>query len=132
MRLSAKVEYGCLAIIALARQPEGPPLQTRTICRDYGIPRDFLSHIMLRLKAAGLVSSIRGCHGGYRLSRDVGSISLSDVVSAIDGQDEALSEGSGRVSHTLISIRNQIRSTERAALEQTTMARLAQRESPGE
>jgi Rrf2 family protein len=130
MRLSAKVEYACLAIIALARQPDRSPLQTRIICRDYDIPSDFLSHIMLRLKAAGLVASIRGCRGGYRLSRDVGSISLGDVVSAIEGPDGPRLDGRVRVSHALISIWRHIRSIERAALDQTTMAELAERESP--
>jgi len=132
MRLSAKVEYACLAIIALARQPDGSPLQTRIICRNHDIPRDFLSHIMLRLKSAGLVSSIRGCRGGYCLSRDIESISLGDVVSAIEGPDEPPHEGRGRVSHALISIRRQIRSSERAALDQTRMAQLAEREPPYE
>jgi Rrf2 family protein len=100
------------------------------ICRNYDVSRDFLSHIMLRLKAAGLVSSIRGRHGGYRLSREIGSISLGEVVSAIEGPDEPPRAGRGRGSHALISIRKRIRSTERAALDQTMMAQLAEFESP--
>jgi Rrf2 family protein len=132
MKLSAKVVYACLAMIALAHQSDRSPLRIEVICRNYGIPRSFLSHIMLRLKAAGLVCSLRGCRGGYRLARDAESISLGDVVSAIEGPDEPPHEGRGRVSHALISVRKQIRSTERAALDQTTMAQLAERESPYE
>jgi Rrf2 family protein len=132
MKLSAKVEYASLAIIALARQLDGSPLRIEVICRNYGIPRSFLSHIILRLKAAGLVDSIRGPYGGYRLSRDAESISLGDVVRAVEEPDDPPHEVHGRVSQALNSLMEQIRSTERTVLDQTTMAQLAQRESPHE
>jgi Rrf2 family transcriptional regulator, cysteine metabolism repressor len=125
MKLSAKVEYACLAIIALARQRDGSPLRIQVICRDYGIPRSFLSHIMLRLKAASLVDSVRGPSGGYRLSRDAESISLGDVVSVFDETEGLPHEGRGPASQTLISILDKMRSSERDVLNRTTMGQLA-------
>ncbi len=56
MRISAKAEYACLAVIALARSHhDHRPLPIREIAEAHGIPAKFLTQILLRLKGAGLV-----------------------------------------------------------------------------
>ena len=55
--------------------------------REYGIPERYLVQILLQLKSAGLVASTRGASGGYRLARDASSISLSQILTAVDGPD---------------------------------------------
>ena len=88
MKVSAKAEYACLAVLALARQgPEAPPLRIREISEEYGIPERYLVQILLQLKGAGLVASTRGALGGYRLARPASSISLSEILDVIDGPD---------------------------------------------
>src|SRR5262245_31281163 len=119
MKLSAKVEYACRAIIALGQQPLGSPLQTKVVCDEYDIPKDFLSHIMLSLKAAGLVFSVRGCRGGYCLSRDTKSISLGDVVRALHGDRQAEHKALAPLSEALSSL-------EWAVLDRITIAELAE------
>lgn len=90
MRLSAKVEYACLAMLELAQsQEKTQPTRIKEISVNHHIPDRFLVQILLQLKTAGLVKSVRGAGGGYRLSRDPSRISLADVIRAVD--DRALS-----------------------------------------
>ena len=95
MKISAKAEYACLAVLALARQgPESSPLHIREISEAYGIPERYLVQILLQLKGAGLVASTRGAAGGYRLARAASSISLSEVLVAVDGPDASRRDSS--------------------------------------
>lgn len=87
MKLSAKAEYGCVALLELARADRtGQPVRIRSIAASQGIPERFLVQILLVLKSAGLVESTRGATGGYRLSREPGEITVLDVVEAVDGR----------------------------------------------
>ena len=95
MKISAKAEYACLALLALAQQgPDTPPLRIREISESHGIPERYLVQILLQLKGAGLVASTRGASGGYRLARPATEIALSEVLTAIDGPDAPPREGS--------------------------------------
>ncbi len=85
MKISAKAEYACLAVLALARHgPGAPPLHIREISETYGIPDRYLVQILLQLKGAGLVTSTRGASGGYQLARAASSITLSEILGAIE------------------------------------------------
>lgn len=86
VNLSARVEYGCIAILELAtRYSQGEPVRLRTIAETHGIPPAFLVQIMLQLKAAGLVESTRGAAGGYQLTRDPAVITLAIVKEIMEG-----------------------------------------------
>lgn len=86
MRFSAKAEYACIAMLELAANHGEPgPVRVKTIAEAHDIPQRFLVQILLQLKGAGLVESLRGAAGGYQLSRPPGDISLADVINAIDG-----------------------------------------------
>src|SRR5436190_828090 len=86
VRISAKAEYACLAVIALAQsRRDDRPVPIREIAESQGIPETFLTQILLKLKVAGLVLSTRGSSGGYRLARSPEHISLGDVIQAVDG-----------------------------------------------
>ena len=88
MKVSAKTEYACLAMLELAtRYATREPIRIRTIADEHGIPSRFLVQILLQLKGAGLVSSTRGASGGYQLSRPPSDISLGEVMAVIEGQD---------------------------------------------
>jgi Rrf2 family protein len=134
MKISAKAEYACLAVLALARQtPEGPPLRIREISKEYGIPERYLVQILLQLKGAGLVVSTRGAAGGYRLARPAASISLSEILGVIDGPDLLSRRGSAGKRQTtpvLASVWESVRAAERAVLDRTTIAQLAEESSP--
>jgi Rrf2 family protein len=93
--LSVKVEYGILGVLALCRH-EGPiPLSVRTIAEREDLSLGFLEQAMGRLKEAGLIESLRGQQGGYRLAMAPKEIKLSDVIFAIEGgkRQKALGKG---------------------------------------
>jgi Rrf2 family cysteine metabolism transcriptional repressor len=85
MRISAKVEDACLAMLELAANyGSAQPVRVKTVADTHGIPQRFLVQILLHLKGAGLVNSIRGASGGYQLARPPEDISLADIIGAID------------------------------------------------
>jgi Rrf2 family protein len=136
MKVSAKAEYACLALLALAQHGQGtPPLRIREIAESHGIPERYLVQILLQLKGAGLVSSIRGASGGYRLARPAGEIALSDVLTAIDGPDvlqrEPMME-SLPAARALAGVWNRVRAAERGVLDSTTLAGLIAEANPHE
>src|SRR5690349_16915545 len=86
MKVSAKAEYAFLAVITMAQQPQAaPPLSAGDIARRHDIPVPCLFKVMGHLKAAGLVYSVAGSLGGFRLARPAEHISLGEVLSAVDG-----------------------------------------------
>jgi Rrf2 family protein len=88
MKLAAKTEYACLAMLELAiRYDLGEPVRVRTIADEHGIPARFLVQILLQLKGAGFVASTRGAAGGYQLIKRPEEISLGQVMAVIEGAD---------------------------------------------
>jgi Rrf2 family protein len=86
MNISSRCEYGCRAAIELAHHQESQDTVTSvTIAERRHIPEKYLVHILLQLKRAGIVRSVRGAQGGYMLSRPAEDITLLDIVEAIDG-----------------------------------------------
>lgn len=133
MKISAKAEYACLAVLALARHRlDDPPVRIREIAESHGIPERYLVQILLQLKGAGLVMSTRGAAGGYRLARPADEISLGEVLSAIDGPGDPRREATEPAARVLASVWEHVRAAERAVLDRTSIAQLADRTSPHE
>ena len=84
MRLSTRGEYGLLALVDLALFSGGRPLQSAQIAERQGIPKQYLDQLMMDLKKAGLVLSLRGRQGGYQLARAPGTISLWEAISTFE------------------------------------------------
>jgi Rrf2 family protein len=96
LRVSAKTEYACIAMLELASQyGSGEPVRIRRIAERHDVPPRFLVQILLQLKGAGLVGSVRGASGGYQLIRPPQEISLGQVMEIIDGSPEERSPTSG-------------------------------------
>ncbi len=87
MNISARCAYACHAVAELA-QPKHleSPLSASAISGARDIPETYLMHILLQLKKAGVVRSLRGAHGGYQLARPPEDITLREVVEIIDGE----------------------------------------------
>src|SRR5262245_29236166 len=89
MKVSAKTEYACLAMLELAAHyGSGEPVRIRAIADEHGIPSRFLVQILLQLKGAGFVTSTRGASGGYQLVKPPRDISLGEVMAVIEGQEQ--------------------------------------------
>jgi len=85
MRVSAKAEYACIAMLELASSYGDPqPVRVKAIADAHEIPLRFLVQILLQLKGAGLVASTRGAAGGYHLARRPQEISLANIINVID------------------------------------------------
>lgn len=84
MRVSAKAEYACIAMVHLALHHGNPvPVRIKAIAEAHGIPQRFLVQILLQLKTAGLVGSVRGASGGYQLTRSPERISIAEIFSSV-------------------------------------------------
>jgi Rrf2 family protein len=125
VKLSARTEYACLAMLQLAEQyRSGEPEQIRRIAEVHGIPSRFLVQILLQLKAAGLVSSVRGASGGYLLNLPPQEITLLDVIDAIEGIDQPTSSATEEspLSEVFLSLRQEISDQQRDTLTSVTLA----------
>lgn len=86
MKITARVEYAVLALFELALGGGTRQIQAREISTRQRIPLRFLEQILIQLKKAGLVKSVRGASGGYLLARPPSSVTLKDVVEAVEGE----------------------------------------------
>jgi len=85
MKISQKGLYALQALMMLARAYDRGAIRIRDIAYEEGLPEKFLELILLELKNARMVESVRGAKGGYRLRRPPSGILLSDVIRLIDG-----------------------------------------------
>ncbi len=83
--LTRKGKYGLKAMVLLAREQGRGPVLIADLAEKEAIPKKFLENILLALKHRGLVHSRKGPHGGYQLSREPESISIGDIIRALDG-----------------------------------------------
>src|SRR2546425_1388696 len=86
MKISARDEYACSAVLELALNYDGEtPVRVQDIAQRQGIPMKFLFQIMQILRRLDIVRSRRGTEGGYTLSRAPGQITVGDVIRSMSG-----------------------------------------------
>jgi Rrf2 family protein len=131
MRISAKAEYACLTMIELARcQVIGRPMRAREIDGSQGIPERYLVQILLQLKSAGLVRSLRRSAGGYALMRDAGAITLAEVITTIDGPGDPPRKLGSPAASKLNEALERARAAELVVLSGVRIAELVSQEIP--
>ncbi len=84
MRITAKVDYAVRAAAEMAAAPAGPVKGDRLAERQ-GIPAKFLENILADLRRSGLVASQRGADGGYWLARPADTVTVADIIRAVEG-----------------------------------------------
>ncbi|MFI9241615.1 RrF2 family transcriptional regulator [Streptomyces sp. NPDC053086] len=85
MRISARADYAVRAVLELAVRQGNGPVKAEEIASVQDIPHKFLEGILGDLRRAGIVDSRRGGGGGYRLARESASVTVADVIRAVDG-----------------------------------------------
>lgn len=85
MKISQKGLYALQAMMMLARHDNQGAIRIRDIAYEEELPEKFLELILLELKNARMVESVRGAKGGYQLRRTPSEIRLSDIIRLIDG-----------------------------------------------
>ncbi len=135
MRLSARVDYALRAAAELAVGGERPVTAVQ-LAEAQRIPLKFLENILSQLRRSGLVRSQRGPEGGYWLARPAGEIALADIIRAIDGPlvgvrgERPEDLGYEGPAKALQAVWIALRASERAILEQVSLADVASGELP--
>ena len=132
MKISQKGLYALQAMMTLARRHEEGAIKIRDIAGESDLPEKFLELILLELKNARIVDSVRGARGGYRLRRNPAEIPLSDIVRLIDGPlaplgDAELLRGKDADHRALYEVFLEVRDAAAKILENTTVADLVER-----
>ncbi len=135
VRVSAKSDYAVRAALELAASPDGP-VKGERLADSQDIPLQFLEHILLDLKRAGIVRARRGARGGYWLARPAAEISVADVIRAVEGPiANVQSEPPESISYTgnaaeLQNVWIAVRANLRAVLESVTLENLVSGDLP--
>lgn len=95
MKLSTKGRYAMVALTDLALEPPGAVVSLSDLSARQKISLTYLEQLFVRLRRAGLVESVRGPGGGYRLARAAADIRVSDVLEAVDETVSAMHTGAG-------------------------------------
>jgi len=85
MKFSAKEQYALRAMVEVSRHFGAGPVSLSSVAQAQAISSAYLEHVVVPLRAAGLLDSIRGAHGGYQLTRSPQSITVGEVIRALEG-----------------------------------------------
>jgi Rrf2 family cysteine metabolism transcriptional repressor len=150
MLFSTKAEYGVRLMVELGRQTaatasdDAEPVALAAVAEAEMLPLAYLEHLVAKLRQAGLVTSVRGAHGGYRLAKPATEIAMIEVVEALEGPVapmecfDADSEGRVLCSHEADGDRacatkllwTRVHGGVTKALRQTTLAELVEFAGP--
>lgn len=95
MKLSTKGRYAMVALADIALQPDGCLVALGDISKRQSISLPYLEQLFVKLRRAGLVASVRGPGGGYKLARPATEIRAVDVLAAVDETVSAMHKGAG-------------------------------------
>jgi len=87
MRVTAMQEYGLRCMVQLAAHKKPEPLAVREIARREKLTPVYVEKILVNLRRAGLVKSLRGVNGGYIMAKPIGDVSVAAVLSALGQVD---------------------------------------------
>ena len=95
MKLTTKGRYAMVALTDLALEAKEDPVNLTELSKRQDISLTYLEQLFVKLRRAGLVVSVRGPSGGYRLSRPPADIRVVDILTAVDETVSALHTGAG-------------------------------------
>jgi len=138
MKISQKGLYALQAMMMLARHHQQGAIKIREIAYEEALPEKFLELILLELKNARLVESVRGAKGGYQLRRAPGEITLGEIIRLIDGPLAPFSDADqlrelinrDLPQRALYQVFLDVRDAAARILDHTTLADLIARERP--
>ena len=84
MELNTRGRYAVMAMADLAKHGHGASVPLSAIAQRQHISLDYLEQLFLKLRRAGLVESVRGRHGGYKLGRPSGEIFVAEIMTAVE------------------------------------------------
>src|SRR5687767_1805662 len=99
MRLTTKGRFAVTAMLDLALNEVDRPVTLAGISERQEISLSYLEQLFSRLRRNGLVKSVRGPGGGYRIAKALDTISVSDIITAVDEQIDATQCGGNENCH---------------------------------
>ncbi len=138
MRVSAKADYAVRAAAELAAAGDGGPVKGERLAEAQDIPLQFLEHILLELKHAGIVRARRGAKGGYWLAKPADEVTIADVVRAVEGPIAHVQSAPPESieyrgnAKSLQQVWIAVRASLRTVLEHVTLSDLVSGQLPGE
>ncbi len=84
--ISTKTVYAVAALYQLSRAPKDAVLKIKEIAAQAAVPQNFLEQILLELKKQGILESVKGAHGGYRLAKSLKEVTLKDIVTILESE----------------------------------------------
>jgi Rrf2 family protein len=136
VHISSKADYAVRAVLVLAGADGGQPMAAEAVADAQGLPLRFTRGILVELRHAGIVRSVRGAEGGFLLDRPPSEITVAEVIRAVDGP---LAEVRGMppedIDYDGVAIRLQdvwvaTRTALRSVLEETTIGHLVNGQLP--
>ncbi len=88
LKLSKKMLSAIEAVVDIAYNSGGQPVQNREITRRQGIPHRYLEHVLQNLVREGILTGVRGPRGGYQLARERRRISLGDISRVVQKMEQ--------------------------------------------
>jgi len=85
MKLSAQEEYGLRCLVQVAIAADAEPVQITEVAEREGLSPEYAAKLLRVLRKGGLVTSVRGAGGGYRLARPAAEITVSEAIEVLDG-----------------------------------------------
>ena len=137
---STKGEYGVRLMVQLGRHAGRGPASLAEIAAEEDLPRAYLEQLVVNLREAGLVTSTRGAHGGYELARPPETISMAEVLRALEGPIAPMVCASDDPEHAIVCDRSsrctvnllwvRVRDAVTGALDSMTLADLVPPRTP--
>jgi Rrf2 family protein len=137
LKISQKGLYALEALMCLARRCDAGAIKIHEIAREEDLPEKFLESILLELKHARIVQSVRGAKGGYQLKRPPANIFLGEIVRTIDGPLAPFEDAESlrrlvekdKKHSALFSVFLSVRNAAAGVLDHTSLADLCHREN---
>jgi Rrf2 family protein len=129
MKLSRTSQYAVIALVHLARQ-DGKVVASHDIARAAALPERFLLKVLYPLVRAGMLYSLKGPTGGYRLARPAKNITLLNVIEAVDGPiagNAGARDDTGALARRLQAVFDLVAAEVRRCLARVTVADLAKK-----
>lgn len=135
MKVSSKGEYGLRALFDLAQRYYQGPVSSAEIAARQNLPESYLNQLLLTLRRGGLVQSLRGPQGGYRLARPPENITLAEALVILEGElsvRETSLESDSPEGQILRQVWEEIDETIHQTLEKITLDDLCRRKQARE
>lgn len=125
MKISTKGRYGLTIMIELARNYGQGPLPLKTIAQKNNLSEHYLEQLAAPLRNAGLVKSVRGAYGGYKLPKEPNDITAGDIIRVLEGPITPV-EGIEEEEPAKQALWMRIRDAVKEVLDETTLKDLIQ------